>query len=239
MAIVGRVCREIGLSEGVVERAVEGAIDPDRNPEHELRKGRRGGKYHAQVSHHKARNRLIMKHLWRARIAKLQNSYGSAGFSLGRALHYVHDRCTGKGFLGLFHDRVEEKVSERSIPSEALQDGFAQSVSHPIAVEKFVGRIRDSNKPEEIVTRASFASAWIAKAIFDLGDVAKARQELRITTKRRRNAAIIAAGTLAAGALFSASALSPLPIIATPIALIMVKHYHRRAGKLRRWFNLR
>lgn len=238
MAIVGKVCRELGLYESTVQNAVNGAIYPDKNPEYELRRGKRGGKFYSPVSHHKAKNKLIMKHIWRARESRLRNNYRDAAFNLGRALHYVHDRCTGKGFLGFFHDRVENKTSEIQVPIEHIQAGFNHAVSHPMAVEDLLAKIQYSNKPEEIVSRASFASAWLAKATFDQGDITKANQELQSYISKRRNAALLTLGSILVAFLTTSTSFLALPIIVLSAGLFLIGHYNSRVKKLRRWFNL-
>ncbi|MCS7365346.1 MAG: hypothetical protein NDF54_07920 [archaeon GB-1867-035] len=92
--------REFNFSPGLVEILSKGSIDPDIHPDYTYRVyGYKRVRIKKVVeSHHNASTSLIMKYIWKSRDAWLNGDTVSALFNLGRALHYVQDKCVSKVF---------------------------------------------------------------------------------------------------------------------------------------------
>lgn len=225
IAIVRRVFLELEFAQDALEIAVQGVIDPDKQ---------RG----YRETHHGAPNSRIMSYIWAARDARLQNMYPDAVYNLASGLHFVHDRSTGKGFRGLYHEAIEANVSELAVPEDAVHSGFAHAISNPLVVEKFVAGVRYSNEPERIIWNATFASALLVKAVFDLGDVATGEREMQKNLAERRRGLEIAAFALLVVVGICLVLGTVVPLIFGFAAFIPAWVHDARSRKLRRWFAL-
>lgn len=234
-AIARAVFKALGLPGDAVEAGLRGVVDPDLNKDYVLRWGRRI--YIAPANHHGAYG-LAIKHVWKARLLYLRGDLRGAAFALGRAMHYIHDTYTGKGFLGLFHDRVEERIAELEVPRDALEAGFRDAASDPFAVEKAIKSFGYSNKPEVALWRAIYMSAFIAKAVFTAGDLETAARRLAAFRQRRDRATAVAIAAWSAGLALvqmfnTALALAPA-LAATTLAL----WYHDKTSKIKKWYGV-
>ena len=102
-AIARAIAREAGLRGEPLRCLLNGIVDPDKHPEKtvKVKVGRRGRVYTRRVpmSHHNPSMSAVMRHVWRARASFLAGDIPGAAYWIGWALHYIQDRCVGKGFL--------------------------------------------------------------------------------------------------------------------------------------------
>lgn len=164
--IARAVADVLGIHGAEREALARGSIEPDKTPDYEYRVGRRGKIYTARAPHHKISTKIIMRNLYDARRYHLRGNRTAAMRCLGRAMHYLHDRVTGKGFLGLFHDRVEEKVKNTGVDYYSIKKGAEDSIPLPTEIERAINAFAvRSNRPEEIMRRACYISGYVAKAV--------------------------------------------------------------------------
>jgi hypothetical protein len=95
--IARAIAQKLDLPE---EMLVKGSIEPDIS---------RG----AYERHHGAFS-SVMDELKIARRFQLEGSRWEAAGHLGRAVHYIHDSCTGKGLLGLSHNTFTPAPLQRA-----------------------------------------------------------------------------------------------------------------------------
>ena len=251
-AIARRIADLTGLPE---QPLVEGSISPDRFNSFDPRFDgawkvtSRGRLRFARMSHHKPSPAKIFRMILLARRWLNAGDRVNAAFWLGRALHYVQDACTGKGFLGLRHGRVEGEMAALPLREDALRLGVENADCHPEAVRRMVGEARPSNKAEEALRRAAYLSARIAWSTVQLGRVEEAK--VQVGKLRRRGRRLLAAGLTwslssllllyASAAEFVSSAFLPyaaLGFLASLPLLLAPKHYFSRARLLAEWFAL-
>jgi len=138
---------EFNFPPKLVRVLSRGSIDPDIHPDYTYRVyGYRRTKIRkTAISHHNVSTSLIMKYIWKSRDAWLKGDMEDALFNLGRALHYVQDKCVSKGFLGLFHDKIEKNLSEASLPKYSFSDIKKDAKSSP----RFIKNVLNSLSPEK------------------------------------------------------------------------------------------
>ena len=107
-----RIARAIArISDLPAKELADGSIAPDR-----VRV--RYERHHGNLSAAMHQLRLARKSLLSRGTRKKPTDLFKAVFHIGMALHQIHDSCTRKEFLGLFHGSVEEAISYgRPIPS--------------------------------------------------------------------------------------------------------------------------
>ena len=190
-------------------------------------------------THHHAPNSRIMSYVRKARKARLENRSNSAVYALANGLHFVHDRATGKGSRGSHHDAIEAAVADLPIPEDAIRLGFEQARSHPLAVERVVSDVKPSNEPERILWNAAFASAWLVQAVFDFGDVAKAKREVQENLRKRKRDFVVGIVAFVAAVLIGLIFWTIIPVIIGLLAFIPSLKDNSRIGKLCQWFALK
>ncbi len=107
----------------------------------------------------------------------MKRNMEEALFNLGRALHYVQDKCVSKGFLGLFHDKIEKNLSETSLPKYSFSDikknaesspHFIKSVLNSLSPEKDVYKILEKAITTSIlITASTLGSKEIPKELLE------------------------------------------------------------------------
>ncbi|MHC1709144.1 MAG: hypothetical protein AB9819_01870, partial [Methanomassiliicoccales archaeon] len=162
---------------------------------------------------------------------------------LGMALHYIQDKSTSKGFMGLSHDRREEALGEIPVPVEAIERGFKKYLSSP----EFVSRSLELTKPEkdvhQIMAQASFRSAAVAAAVTDLRKPSGLEQKLRALHRSHILVHLpLAVGALAIGASLSLAWWNAIPlgtaVVVTLIALVRDRPY-RQLDRVASWHGLK
>lgn len=226
------------LPPGERKAFLDGIVEPDRHKE------RMSGPGHSyRVSHHHPSRRVVMLHVWMARRSFLRNNSYLGYRHLGMALHYIQDKSTSKGFLGLSHDRREAALAEVEVPRDAIERGFKKYLSSP----EFVSRSLEMTKPEKdvhhIMAQASFRSAAVAAAVTDLRRPSGLEQRLRALHRSHLLVHVpLAVGALAIGASLSLAWWNVMPMVTalviSTIVLIRDRPY-RRLNRVASWHGLK
>ncbi len=161
---------------------------------------------------------------------------------LGMALHYIQDKSTSKGFLGLSHDRREEELAGLEVPTEAIERGFKKYLSSP----EFVSRSLELSKPEGrpyIMAQACFRSAAVAAAITDLRRPSGLEEKLRSLRRSHRLVHIpLMVGSMAIGFSLSLAWWNAIPLV-TAVIISMIVLYrdrpYRQLDRVASWHGLK
>lgn len=121
-----------------------------------------------RVSHHRASDALIMDYLWRARKCWLRGEIEDTLRLLGRALHYVQDRCVDIGFLGLRHEEREWEIGELAIPSEEMRKAIRESKCSPRFLKEVLSSVKPKKDIKEALRLACLSSSKIVGAVISL-----------------------------------------------------------------------
>ncbi len=226
------------LPPGERKAFLDGIVEPDRHKERV-----NGPGYSYQVSHHRPRRKVVMLHVWMARRSFLRNNSYLGYRHLGMALHYLQDKSTSKGFLGMSHDRREEALAEIAVPGDAIERGFRKYLSSP----EFVSRSLELTKPQkdvhQIMAQASFRSAAVAAAVTDVRRPAGLEQKLRALHRDHLLVHVpVAIGALAIGASLSVAWWNAIPLgTAVLISLIAVvrDRPYRQLNRVALWHGLK
>jgi hypothetical protein len=178
-----------------------------------------------------------------ARRSFLRNNSYLGYRHLGMALHYIQDKSTSKGFLGLSHDRREEELAGLEVPSEAIERGFRKYLSSP----DFVSRSLELTKPQKdvqhIMSQACFRSAAVAAAITDIRRPSGLEERLR--AHRRSHLLVhvpLIVGSLAIGSSLSLALWSLIPL-ATAVLISTIVLYrdrsYRQLDRVAAWHGLK
>jgi len=230
-----RIARAVARISGLPERElVDGSIAPDRI---RARYERHHGNLSAIIHQLRLARKPLLSH------GKRKNSTGpsQAAFHVGMALHYIHDSCTGKGFLGLFHGSVEEGISSVSLPKDALQHGLDNFQPHPAKLKKKLGEIQYSNNPERALWNAASFSALAVKSTIERGDISGANEEAELMDDKFRKWLLVVTGSNLAllGALYIGRRPEYLVLLVLSLLLYWIPLYFRgRRNELRDWFGL-
>jgi len=184
-----------------------------------------------------------MLHVCMARRSFLRNNNYLGYRHLGMALHYIQDKSTSKGFLGMSHDRREEALAELEVPSEAFRKGFTKYLSSP----QFVSRSLELTKPRkdvhQIMAQASFRSAAVAAAVTDLRRPSGLDQKLRALYRSHLLVHIpIAIGSLAIGASLSLAWWNVIPMATAAVVCLIVlvrDRPYRQLNRVDAWHGLK
>jgi|GEM_PF-582903 len=173
VAISRAICRELNLPKAWEKYLCQGSVEPDRYPD----KFGSGRSYTRHVPHHRPPFSVIMKYIWSARLAYLRGDFREALKNLGRALHYVQDRCVAKGVLGLSHEKGEEDLALLEVEMKAIRKGIDSAKCSPHYVKSVIKSIKPGRNAEEILFNACMYSASIAGAV--LGDKKPPRELIK------------------------------------------------------------
>ncbi|HIH76905.1 MAG TPA: hypothetical protein HA343_06290 [Methanomassiliicoccales archaeon] len=226
------------LPPGERKAFLDGIIEPDRHKERV-----NGPGYSYRVSHHHPSRRVVMLHVWMARRSFLRNNSYLGYRHLGMALHYLQDKSTSKGFLGVSHDRREEALAELPVPVEAIERGFKKYLSTP----EFVSRSLELTKPQkdvhQIMAQASFRSAAVAAAVTDLRRPSGLEQKLRALRRSHLLVHVpLAIGALAIGASLSLAWWNAIPLATSVVISLIVlirDRTYRRLNRVASWHGLK
>lgn len=243
-AIARAVATMLWLPEPVKEALVEGSIEPDKYPDTTLKVGRRGRAYVGVAPHHNPEYGLIMKYIRYARQYYLQGNDAQAARNLGRALHYIQDKCVYKGFLGGLHDQSEAALASQNVSWDAIKKGISEAKCSPAYVEKCVSGVRPMTSPQEIMSQASVTSASIAKAVFGRKDPPSEVVENYKCVKRRHwgvtvPAALIALGASLVAYLITHNFLYILPGAVAGWVIYNIDFSYYRWKKEAKWFGVK
>jgi len=242
--IARAVADVLGIHGSEREALARGSIEPDKISDYEYRVGRRGRVYSTKVAHHKASTSVIMSNLYKARRHYLYGDRRQAMRYLGRALHYIQDRVTGKGFLGLFHERIERRTTEVGIDYYEIRRGAEECVPLPSVIEQIINSVAfRSNDPREIMKRACYISGFVASAVL-APPVNRELVEEYYRLERRHNRVFIPASMVASlvamGAIYMVTlnaVIASLSLILMPILLSLDRSYSRVRKDIQ-WYSL-
>lgn len=165
-AIALAISREAGLPPDLERALCEGSIEPDKRPDALVRVGKRGKAYLGRASHHTPPTGMIMAYVWRARKAYLLGNDYRAVKSLGRALHYVQDKCVHTGFMNLAHDSREAAIAELEPSPSVVRQGIDMAVCSPAFVKGCITKVRPRRDPQEAMFQATLYSSAIFASVF-------------------------------------------------------------------------
>jgi hypothetical protein len=157
-AIAEAIARSLDLSEWEERALVEGTLDPDINPD------LLGEPFGVKMSHHHPINSVILDYIWEARSDLLMGDRPLALLKLGRALHYVQDKCVGFSSWSE-HDRKEAQLEEKDPDLKAIRKGVKASRPSPRFVQKVVEGVNPQRRASKAMSSACYASAAIAATV--------------------------------------------------------------------------
>jgi hypothetical protein len=137
LSIGKAIADRLELPQGERKAFLDGIVEPDRHKER-----MNGPGYSYRIGHHRPPRRIIMLHIWAARRSLLRNDTYQGYRHLGMALHYLQDKSTSKGFMGLSHKRREEKLADVVVPRKAIEKGLSRYVSSPEFIERSISLTR-------------------------------------------------------------------------------------------------
>lgn len=243
----------------MLKYGLEGVVYPDRERKYKLKEytktyGRRGRRvYYATEDgaiHHGGSNSPIRYYTFLARKLWLEGESTDAAFYIGCALHYVHDKCMGTGFLDFSHDFIEGEVKRiirtDGVPEEEIEKGINDAVSDPFEVEKVIDSIKPSNDPQEVVKRATYLSAWLTKAVLDPGDINWAKKKLEdyLNEKKRNSATTYVTALvlfligLAISMIGGSFILGCIFFVPALLGIFLENYESEKISLLTNWFNL-
>ncbi|MCG7843815.1 MAG: hypothetical protein MIO90_00100 [Methanomassiliicoccales archaeon] len=236
---IGKVIADrLELPKGERKAFLDGIVEPDRHKER-----MNGPGYSYRISHHHPPRRIIMLHIWMARMSLLRNDTYQGYRHLGMALHYLQDKSTSKGFMGISHDRREENLATVPVPHKVIEKGMNKYVSSPEFIERSISLTKPKKGIQDIMVQASFRSAAVAAAVVDTSR----RPELKaLMIKARRKHALVhvplVAGSLAVGISLGLMWHTPLLLMpAFPIAVLALylDRPYRQMKRMAKWNGLR
>ena len=153
IAIAKAISKSLYISKDLERSLSQGSIEPD--------------KYEIHTSHHHPELRVIMNHIWDARLAYLNGDFHQTTRSLGRALHYVQDKSVYKGYYDTSHDTRENDLCSQKIPTDAIWYGLHNTKykCSPYFCEKIIENIKPKENSSEIIYQACLYSAVIIKTV--------------------------------------------------------------------------
>ena len=137
----------------------------------------------------------VMRHVWRARASFLAGDIPGAAYWTGWALHYIQDRCVGKGIFGLKHKSVESGAANVQVRREDVLLGFSRAGSSPRFVKTILHGLRGVVNPVEAVREATLASSAVFAAVFGSRNPPK-QLIVKYHEERRKHAKIMVGESL-------------------------------------------
>jgi hypothetical protein len=232
------IADKLDLPPGERKAFLDGIVEPDRHKERV-----NGPGYSYRVSHHRPSRRVVMLHVWMARRSFLRNNSYQGYRHLGMALHYIQDKSTSKGFLGMSHERREEELAELDVPAGSIEKGFRLYLSSP----EFVSRSLELTVPQkdvhQIMAQASFRSAAVTAAITDLRRPTGLEEKIRALRRSHLLLHVpMVVGSLAIGTSLSLAWWNSIPLAtAMIIALIVLvrDRPYRQLNRVTSWYGLK
>jgi len=242
-AIARAIAREAGLRGEPLRCLLNGIVDPDKHPEKtvKVKVGRRGRVYTRRVpmSHHNPSMSAVMRHVWRARASFLAGDIPGAAYWTGWALHYIQDRCVGKGMFGLKHESVERGAASVQVRREDVLLGFSRAESSPKFVKTVLYGLRATTDPVEAVREATLASSAVFAAVFGSRNPPK-QVVVKYHVERITHAKITAGEGLSILCMLALLASGALPLLLIPILACIILYFmdgeYRTLREEARWF---
>ena len=242
-AIAKAIAWEAGLRGEILRCLLNGIVDPDKYPEKtvKVKVGRKGRIYTRTVpmSHHNPSIDAVMKHVWRARISFLAGDFLNAAYWIGWALHYIQDRCVGKGIFGLKHESVENGAANVQVEREDVLHGFSEAESSPRFVKAVLYGLRATTNPVDAVREATLASSAVFAAVFSSRTPPKELMR-KYGEEKKKHAKIIAGEILSILCMLPLLALGHLPLLLVPAVACMILYLmdgeYRTLRDEARWF---
>ncbi len=214
-AIARAIAQEMGLSDELEKALCAGSVEPDKRPDRAFKVNKKGRTYIGRAPHHLPPTGTIMAYAWRSRKAYLLGNDYWAVKSLGRALHYVQDKCVYTGFMGWAHDANEDELADLTPPVSAVQQGIDRAVCSPFFVRECVNAVRPRKDPRTALFEATlFSSAIFASVLGPPDAEMEFREDYRraITAHRLR---------YAAGACLAAGSVGIAYLVQQPLSLLL------------------
>ena len=231
------IADRLQMPPGEKQAFLDGMVEPDR---HKERIGNR--RRSRRVGHHQPPRRVIMLHVWMARRSFLRNDNYQGCRHLGMALHYVQDRSTAKGLMGLSHDRRESAIADLDVPMDAVREGLRRYSPSPGFVSRSISLTRPRKDPRSALYQAAFRSASISAAVMDLSKGSDFRRSYRAALRRHSLIFVpLAVGSLAIGLSLMVLWVSPIPFLISwfPVAAAAwMDRPYRRMSRLAAWHGL-
>jgi hypothetical protein len=240
--IARAIAKALELPPELASILVQGSIQPDKEADKIIRIDRRRHLYRARMGHHHADRRFVMKLIWKARRARLEQRDGDAVWCLGRALHYVEDLSVATGPFGMFHDPREEDLARQRVSDQAIETGMSSSVNSPHFVWACVRSIASKREPAAALFHASMYAAAISTSV--LGDIHPPPlllRELRRARRRHHFIFLPLATSVALVVGYLALTSQPLLVLAAPVLFAIILMADRDLAYLRtegRWFGM-
>jgi hypothetical protein len=241
-AIARAIAIEMGLSDELEKALCVGSVEPDKRPDRAFWINRKGREYIGRAPHHQPPTGTIMAYAWRSREAYLLGNEYWAVKSLGRALHYVQDKCVATGFLYHRHDRMEEELADIHPPVAAVRRGIDLAVCSPFFVRECVNAARPKSDPRAAMFEATlFSSAIFASVLGPMDAEKRFNLEYNKATKGHHlrwvaGVAAVATSGAAAYALQQPVALMLGGGAAVALVGINPSYYHIREEA--KWFGM-
>jgi hypothetical protein len=238
LSIGKAIADRLELPQGERKAFLDGIVEPDRHKERV-----NGPGYSYRLSHHRTPSRIIMLHIWMARKAFLRNDTYQGYRHLGMALHYLQDKSTSKGFLGLSHKRREERLAEEPVPFKVIDQGMSKYVSSPEFVKRTIALTRPKKDLQKIMAQASFRSAAVVAAVVDTSRQPELKRAM--SKARRKHVLLIlplVIGAMAVGMSLGMMWHSPLPLppmVPVLILALFLDRPYQRLKRLAEWNGLR
>ena len=241
-AIARAIAQEMGLTDELEKALCSGSVEPDKRPDKAFWVSRKGRSYIGRAPHHQPPTGTIMAYAWRSRRAYLQGNDYWAVKSLGRALHYVQDKCIYTGRWNQRHDRMEEEVADHAPPARAVRQGIELAVCSPVFVRECVMAVRPKKDPRAALFEATLFSSAIFASVLgppDAEERFRERYQSAVTGHRLRlvgGATAMATSAAAAYALQQPLALLPGGAL---VALSLLDPSYRRLHDEAAWFGVK
>lgn len=227
--ITGIAAKIIGLSSKAVKLLTDASILPDKDPDYEVRRVKRGNKtvekkYRLRHHDNPRTKKLIFKYAREAR-----KKYKSGDLEeiwtqdLGRACHYVQDYVVNVHRKILFfkvkdmnvHDKFERRLTREEVPYEDMKK-IAREDWYPSKFKSLVDKtLKESKTPQEAMYRASLVTTALIKL------VTKPRVPREVFEKYRKWKIIFASTVITTSAFFGAS-LATGNLKASVITLVLL-----------------
>lgn len=241
-AIARAISAEMNLPEDLERAFCAGSIEPDKRPDMAYRTSRSGRRYIGRAPHHQPPTGTIMAYAWRARRAYLEGNDYWAIKSLGRALHYVQDKCVHTGWGGWRHDAREEDIADLPPPRRAVIEGIEMAECSPAFVRDCISAVRPRRDPHRAMHDATLYSSAIFASVIGPPDLEGSFSDeygRAVRGHRLRYAAAVAmlvSSVIAAAVLEEPLFLLPGPPAA--IAVVRIDPAFYRARDRAEWFGL-
>jgi hypothetical protein len=239
-AIARAIAAEMNLPDELERAFCAGSIEPDKKPDLAYRVSKGGRTYIGRAPHHMPPTGTIMAYAWRARKAYLEGNDYWAVKSLGRALHYVQDKCVHTGFRMWRHDARESDIADLTPPRKAVCEGIEMARCSPRFVRECIVTVRPRRDPRKAMYDATlYSSAIFASVIGPVDAEERFNTDYERAVRGHRCRYAIATALIAASG--AAAYMLDEPLIMVPgtmaaVAAVKIDPAFRRAMDEAEWF---